>query len=151
MTESIECLPVLFNSPSLLGIARDFLLQKAGESPGWMGSVSAEAFAALPAASRDAAALSAWCATHLGSGQLRTLRNFLRTAAKQQRMYKHTISLTPRAHLLVKTLAEKEGVTMSDVIERYLADGVHQRYGLSLRTSFNEHTGQLGHDIIRAV
>lgn len=143
-----ERLSQMFKSPAQSKIARDFLERKLRDSPGWVGAASAEPLAALAAAGDDGGALAVWCAQWLAGEQIRALQKALRLAANHQRVYKRTVMLSPRAHLLVKALAEQQGVKMSDVIELYLDVILRDRFGLALRTTVDEQTGQVDHDVI---
>jgi hypothetical protein len=148
MTQTPERLSHLFKLPAQLKIARDFLRRKLRDSPGWVDGHPVESLEALAATDCNAHALAVWCLDRLTGEQIRLLQKVLRLAANQQRVYKRTVMLSPRAHLLVKTLAEQEGLKMSDVIELHLDGVLRQRFGLTLRTAINEHTGQVDHDIV---
>jgi hypothetical protein len=148
MTQTPERLSHLFKLPAQLRIACDFLRQKLRDSPGWAGGEPGECLEALASTHYDAQALAAWCLQRLTGEQIRLLQKVLRLAANQQRVYKRTVMLSPRAHLLVKALAEQEGLKMSDVIELHLDGVLRERFGMALRTSINEHTGQVDHDVV---
>lgn len=143
-----ERLSLMFKSPSHLKIARDFLEKKLRDNPGWLDKDSGEPLAALASVGDDGAALATWCAEWLTAEQVRSLQKALRLAANHQRVYKRTVMLSPRAHLLVKALAEQQGLRMSDVIEIYLDTILRDRFGLTLRTTVNEQTGQVDHDVV---
>jgi hypothetical protein len=144
MTQNPERLTSLFKLPAQLRIARDFLRQKLTALPDGGG----EALVALDAVGEDAQALAAWCADWLSGEQIRGLQKALRLAANQQRVYKRTVMLSPRAHLLVKTLSEREGLKMSDVIELHLHGVLYDRFGLAIRTLVDEHSGLIEHEIV---
>lgn len=143
-----ERLSPLFKSTADAKIARDFLTQKLRDTQGWANHDNEHARIALAQAGTDPEALRAWCARWLNSEQTRMLRQILRMAAQHQRVYKRTVMLSPRAHLLVKTLAEREASNMSEVIERHLDRILGEDYGLALRTLIDERTGQIEHDIL---
>lgn len=148
MTQSPERLSHLFKLPAQRKIARDFLKQKLRDSPAWTDGYPSEALESLAATDSDAHALAVWCLERLSTEQMRLLQKVLRIAANHQRVNKRTVMLSPRAHLLVKTLAEQEGLKMSDVIELHLDGVLQQRFGLTLRTAINEHTGQVDHGVV---
>ena len=143
-----ERLAPLFKSPAQLKIARDFLERKLCDQPGWVGGEGDAPRMALAAAGCDGGALAAWCAEWLTGEQLRALQKALRLAANQQRVYKRTVMLSPRAHLLIKTLAEQHGLKMSDVIELYLYGVLRDRFGLTLQTTIDEQKGQVHHELV---
>lgn len=145
-----ERLSLMFKAPSHSKIARDFLEQKIRDNPGWLGADSGEPLRALASAGDNGGSLAAWCAEWLTVEQVRALQKALRLAANHQRVYKRTVMLSPRAHLLVKALAEQQGLRMSDVIEIYLDRILRDRFGLTLRTTVNERTGQVDHDVVLA-
>ncbi len=140
----------LFKSPAETKIARDFLKQKLRETPPWLDNEPAEAFAALARIAPDPERLREWCAESLSQEQIHVLQRILRMASQHQRVYKRTVMLSPRAHLLVKTLAELEDMNMSDVIEQHLDRILGERHGMALRTIIDEVSGQVDHDILPA-
>lgn len=148
MVKALEHLSQLFKSPADAKIARDFLAQKLREPPRWVEDLEEQADMALVQAGTDPDALRAWCHEWLTPEQLRVLRQVLRMASQHQRVYKRTVMLSPRAHILVKTLAEREASNMSEVIERHLDRVLGERYGLALRTVIDERTGQIDHSIL---
>lgn len=150
MSKISERLSQLFKSSSEAKIAHDFLRQKLGETPSWVDGNPVGASTAFRSTEPEPECLRAWCAEWLSSEQLRVLSQVLRMASQHQRVYKRTVMLSPRAHLLVKTLAELEGANMSDVIERHLNRVLSDSHGLLLRTIINERTGQVDHDVMAA-
>ncbi|MGZ8217198.1 hypothetical protein [Methylomagnum sp.] len=148
MTKHPERLTHLFKSPAQLRIARNFLERKLRECPHWASGDPAAYLEALAALDDEPVSLSAWCAEYLTSEQIRILQKALRLASNHQRVYKRTVMLSPRAHLLIKALSEQEGLKMSDVIERHLDGILRDRFGLTVQTSIDEHTGQVDHDVI---
>jgi hypothetical protein len=148
MTKQPERLTHLFKSPAQLRIARNFLEHKLRECPQWANGNSAIHLEALTVLDDEPNALSAWCAKYLTHEQIRILQKALRLASNHQRVYKRTVMLSPRAHLLIKALSEQEGLKMSDVIERHLDGILRDRFGLSVQTSIDEHSGQVDHDVI---
>lgn len=149
MTKHPERLAHLFKSPSQLRIARNFLERKLLESPLWAGGDGkSERISALQAIEDDPTALSAWCLEYLTTEQIRMLQKALRLASNHQRVYKRTVMLSPRAHLLIKALSEQEGLKMSDVIERHLDNILRDQFGMAVQTSIDEHSGQVDHDLI---
>jgi hypothetical protein len=151
MIKSPDRLLPMFKSAAQLRIARDFLEAKLLERPDWIDGESAEALAGLQVSNLAPAVLAHWCSEWLGVDQLRTLQKALRLASNHQRVYKRTVMLSPRAHLLIKTLAEQDGIKMSDAIEQHLDGILRERYAMSVRTSINELTGQVEHAIVSAV
>lgn len=148
MTKNPERLAALLRSPAQLRIALDFLddLLREGSQgrPVSKDSVSSSLNEGLLAAE----ALANWCVENLAAEQLRALHKALRLAANHQRVYKRTVMLSPRAHLLVKTLAEQEGLKMSDVIELYLDGILRNHAGLAVRTSVSIQNGLVEHEIV---
>lgn len=141
-----ERLSQMFKSPAQLKIARDFLERKLRD--GWVDLETNRSLAALAAAGENSGALAAWCAEWLTTEQVRVLQKALRLAANHQRVYKRTVMLSPRAHLLVKALADQHGLKMSDVIELYLDSVLRDHFGLALMTSVDEQSGQVDHDLV---
>jgi hypothetical protein len=146
MSQTPERLSQLFKLPAQLRIAQDFLRQKLRDNP---ACAPDQDLAAFPPVDQDAHGLASWCLERLTSEQIRQLQKVLRLAANQQRVYKRTVMLSPRAHLLVKALAEQEGLKMSDVIELYLYGALRDRFGMALRTTIDEHTGEVAHEVVR--
>jgi hypothetical protein len=138
----------LFKSPVEASIARDFLGQKLRENPPWIEQEPARALETLDQVNHGIEPLRAWCAQWLTVDQIQILRQALRMASQHQRVYKRTAMLSPRAHLLVKTLAELEDLSISEVIERHLGRTLGECYGRTLRTTINERTGQVDHAIL---
>jgi hypothetical protein len=147
MAKISQRLSQIFKSPAEAKIARDFLEQKLQETPPWGGEADG-ARDAFAMAGRDPERLRGWCEQWLSDGQLRVLMQALRMASQHQRVYKRTVMLSPRAHLLVKTLAELEDLSMSDVIERHLDGVLEAAHGMALRTAIDERIGQVEHDIL---
>lgn len=148
MTKQPERLTHLFKSPAQLRIARSFLEYKLRECPQWANGDTATHLEALTALDDEPNSLSAWCVEYLTGEQMRMLQKALRLASNHQRVYKRTVMLSPRAHLLIKALSEQEGLKMSDVIERHLDGILRDRFGLIVQTSIDEHSGQVDHDVI---
>jgi hypothetical protein len=148
MAKIPERLSQLLKSPAEASIAHDFLDRKLRENPPWVEREPARALETLAQAGHAIEPLRAWCAQWLTAEQIQVLRQALRMASQHQRVYKRTAMLSPRAHLLVKTLAELEGLSLSEAIERHLGRTLGERYGLILRTTINEHTGQIDHAIL---
>ena len=148
MSRISERLSQLFKTPAETKIAQDFLEQKLSAPTLWAGEEAAVARADLASAVTDPERLRAWCARWLSADQVQVLLQVLRMAAQHQRVYKRTVMLSPRAHLLVKTLAELEGLNMSEVIERHLDQVLGDAHGMTLRTLINEQSGQIDHDIL---
>lgn len=150
MVKISERLSQLFKSSAEARIAHDFLERKLRSAPSWETEDPVAALGALALAERDPERLGAWCGEWLSDEQIQVLRRALRMAAQHQRVYKRTVMLSPRAHLLVKTLSELEGLNMSDAIERHLERVIGERHGMMLRTMIDEGSGQVDHDILPA-
>ncbi|CAL1238884.1 hypothetical protein [Candidatus Methylocalor cossyra] len=148
MVKALERLAHLLKSPVEAKIARDYLTRKLREDPDWAAGKPAQAGVALAALGPEPESLHAWCAQWLTGDQVRALLAMLRLVSHHQRVYKRTVMLSPRAHLLVKTLAELEDSSMSEVIERHLDRVLVETHGRTLRTLVDERTGLVEHSIL---
>jgi hypothetical protein len=144
MIKHPERISTLFKSPSQLRIALDILEREFRESPTDGGDE-----AGGDGGRRiDAEGLAAWCLERLSGEQIRALQKALRLAGNHQRVYKRTVMLSPRAHLLVKTLSEVEGLRISDVIELHLDGVLREQFGMAVTTTVDVQSGQVAHDLV---
>lgn len=147
MAKPLRRLTHLFKTPSDTKVARDYLDHKLREDIRWGNGNAPPAMETLTQIGYDPDHLREWCAQWLSPDQINSLQQALRLAAHHQRVYKRTVMLSPRAHLLVKTLAELEEMKISDVIELYLEQVLRDRHHLSLKTVVDEHSGAIYHNI----
>jgi hypothetical protein len=109
-----------------LGFAVSYLSRKL-QSDYWLSDdVSRETKAqrAYRAAKRDAVTLTAWGEEWLSSAQWTQLKNAVRAARRRQadlsRNPPKHVTLSHRAWLILHELAERDGVTLSELIEKRL-------------------------------
>ena len=89
--------------------------------------------------------MQAWCEQWLSIDQFKVLPQVLRMVANHQKVHKRTVLLTPRAHFLVKTMSEIEGVNFSELIEEHLESTLRERHKLGLVTEIEENANQVNY------
>lgn len=125
----------------------DHLMRKFRENPHWLADGSDEARRELARTEDDMNRLHAWCGKWLIPEQIKQLQRLLHFVVNHRRVYKRTVLLSPRAHLLVKTLSDMEKLNMSEIVETYLDRALKERHGLTMRTRIDERDGAIGFHI----
>ena len=147
MAKLMRRMPHLFKNAGDTKVARDYLDHKLREDPNWEIGNSPSAIETLDETGYDPDHLREWCTQWLSANQINSLQQAIRMAAHHQRVYKRTVMLSPRAHMLVKTLAEIEEMKISEVIEVYLEQALRERHRMVLKTVVDENYGTVHHDI----
>ena len=122
-----------------------YLLRKLRFHPPYVQENPARAMQELAQAGGDPERLQAWCQQWLTPEQRKTLPQVLRMVANHQKVHKRTVLLTPRAHFLVKTMSEIEGVNFSELIEEHLESTLRDRHKLNLVTEIEEEANRVNY------
>jgi hypothetical protein len=142
--------PRICKSPCDCRAIHDHLLRKFRENPQWLADTTPdEARRELTLAEEDMERLHAWCGKWLTAEQIKQIQRLLHFVVNHRRVYKRTVLLSPRAHLLVKTLSDMDKLNMSEIVETHLDRVLRERHGLTLRTRIDERDGAIGFHIER--
>jgi len=135
----------LFKQRNDAKLIHAYLLRKLQAFPSYVAANPARAIQELAQSGSDPERLQAWCEQWLSADQLKVLPQVLRMVANHQKVHKRTVLLTPRAHFLVKTMSEIEGVNFSELIEEHLESTLRERHKLGLVTEIEENANQVNY------
>jgi macrodomain Ter protein organizer (MatP/YcbG family) len=136
---------VLFKQSNDAKVIHSYLLRKLRLDPSYIATNPAQAIQELAQAGNDPERLQDWCEQWLASDQIKGLSKVLRMVSNHQKVNKRTVLLTPRAHFLVKTMSEIEGVNFSELIEAHLESTLREHHKLDLVTEIEEEANQVNY------